>query len=148
MINHGGNHRFQFMICTLRDSSLSITIMHYQTMHTTDKRIASWSEQANVYKEYMARSRHEAPRQNTSRRSKGPIEGCLEAPIQGHSHNTQTKPIKHTKQTLTPCDKATQMTTKSEYASPSLWSLNSPNVHCSAWSQCTSSFPFIHPHPS
>ena len=44
----------------------------------------------------MARSRHEVPRQNTFRRSRGSIEGCLEAPINGHSHNTQTQPIRHT----------------------------------------------------
>ena len=76
------------------------TLVHYKTInksseteqrhivHTTDKRVASWSERANVYKEYMARSRHEAPRQNTFRRSRGSIEGCLEAPIKGYAHNT------------------------------------------------------------
>ena len=90
MINHGGNYRFQFITCTLRDSPLSITIIHYQTMHTTDKRIASWSERANVYKEYMARSRHEAPQKNTSRRSRGSIEGRLEAPMKGLTHHTNT----------------------------------------------------------
>ena len=60
------------------------------SMHTTDKRIASWSERANVYKEYMARSRHEAPQKNTSRRSRGSIEGRLEAPMKGLTQHTNT----------------------------------------------------------
>ena len=83
-IESGDYHHIDHITFGKSDNDLS------HAVHTTDKRIASWSERANVYKEYMSRSRHEAPRQNTSRRSRGSIEGRLEAPMKGLTQHTNT----------------------------------------------------------